>query len=845
MKPQDYIDRLSNHLKQVIARAIGTATAMSHTEVAPAHLLFALSEEAGAVGAEILKKLEIAPDHIREGLASLTPHRKSTPGVEGSLTTALPELNLAAKQALEKAMLLAYDHEHNFIGTEHLLHGLATIEDDIIKSILAAATVKPSVLLKEVNVIIESTNRFPDMDDLAGTLEEMQDMIENSMPEGETPALPKKKAKKNKKNRSALAMFSVELTSKERQERIDPVIGRASEIERMVHILARRTKNNPVLVGEPGVGKTAIVEGLAKRIVEGDVPSVLRSKRIYALDLTLLISGTIYRGEFESRIKQIMEDVAGDDDVILFIDEIHNIIGAGSNQGTMDAANILKPALARGELHCIGATTLDEYQKYISTDPALARRFQSVHVKEPTNDEAVEILSGIAKYYERFHDVQITPPAINAAVEMSTKYIHDNFLPDKAIDLLDEASAAVRVAKKPSESDEQAAKLKASWNELQDKKETAIEEERFEDAMKLKKKIAKLETAMKSVAKEQQAAKKHTKAHPKVTEQHIAAALGTRIGQSAERLLEDEWELLDALPERLGAHVIGQSHAIDKTVTALRKGFLGIAGTKRPIATLLYTGPSGVGKTKLAKELATALYHDDEALVRLDMTEFAEAHGVSKLLGSPAGYVGYNERNKFLDTIRMRPYSVVLFDEFDKAHPDVRKLLLQILDEGFLTDSTGRKISFTHTVVILTSNIGADTFARGSFGFNEGETAQSFDDKRVSAELRDSFGPELLGRLSDICTFTPLTATHVRDILAHHMQELSARLQSSRNLTIKIDDKAAKELSNTVIDKHTGIRTLEQQVDAIVQELVIKKLKQSRRKKSYTLTTAKTGYKLI
>jgi ATP-dependent Clp protease ATP-binding subunit ClpC len=850
MKPQDYIDRLSTHLKQVIARAIGSATAMAHTEVTPVHLLFALSEETGSVGTSILQKLEITPELIRSVLDTMTPlrTRRTKPSATGGLTTALPELNIAAKQALEKAMLLAYEHEHNYIGTEHLLHGLRTIEHAQIQAVLDLAGVRHDALAKEIAISIDSTNKFPDIDDIAATLEEMQDIIESSTsPEEARNTLNTKKTKKQKQQ-SALETFSVELTNKHRQERIDPVIGRASEIERMVHILARRNKNNPVLVGEPGVGKTAIVEGLAKRIIEGDVPPVLHGKRVFALDLTLLISGTIYRGEFESRIKQIMEEVAEQDDIILFIDEIHSIIGAGSNQGTMDAANILKPALARGELNCIGATTLDEYQKYITTDPALARRFQSIMVREPSTEEAKQILTGLAKYYESFHEVIISQEAIDTAVDMSVKYIHDNFLPDKAIDLMDEAAASVRVAKVPTELEQQHTALKESWNTLQDEKEHAIDEERFEDAMRIKKKIEILETTITDVSTQLQTAKKDsTNAFPTVSRTHIAQVLATRIGQPVERLLEDEWDLLAALPDRLRTTVIGQDVAINKTVQALKKGFLGISGTKRPIASLLFTGPSGTGKTKLAKELAQALYHDESALVRLDMTEFAEAHGVSKLLGSPAGYVGFNERNKFLDTVRSRPYSVVLFDEFDKAHKDVRKLLLQILDEGTLTDSTGRKISFTHTVVILTSNIGTDTFTKGTFGFAQGLTpaATTESEKKTMIELRESFGAELLGRLTDVCLFTPLTKEHIRIILTGHIEKLSTELSKQRHMQIQADEKAIHELSEKISTTHSGVRTLEQYVDALVQDLIIKKLQQKTRKKIYTLTVNAKGFTLI
>jgi ATP-dependent Clp protease ATP-binding subunit ClpC len=849
MKPQDYIDRLSTHLKQVIARAIASATAMGHTEVTPVHLMFALSEETGSVGTSILQKLNITPVLIRSVLDTMTPlrmsHAKTSP--TGGLTTALPELNLEAKQALEKAMLLAYEHEHNYIGTEHLLHGLRTIEHAQIQTVLDLAEVTHDALAKEIAISIESTNKFPDIDDIAATLEEMQDLIESSnSPEEARTTINNKKTKKDKRQ-SALETFSVELTNKQRQERIDPVIGRATEIERMVHVLARRNKNNPVLVGEPGVGKTAIVEGLAKRILEGDVPPVLQGKRVFALDLTLLISGTIYRGEFESRIKQIMEEVAEQDDIILFIDEIHSIIGAGSNQGTMDAANILKPALARGELNCIGATTLDEYQKYITTDPALARRFQSIIVREPTSEETTHILTGLAKYYESFHEVTISADAIQAAVDMSVKYIHDNFLPDKAIDLMDEAAAAVRVAKVPTDIEQQHSKLRESWNTLQDEKEQAIDDERFEDAMRIKKKIEKLEISLSDVSKQIEKGKKENYTiRPTVSRTHIAHVLATRIGQPAERLLEDEWELLEALPERLSTSVIGQEVAINKTVQALKKGFLGISRTKKPIASLLYTGPSGTGKTKLAKELARTLYHDESALVRLDMTEFAEAHGVSKLLGSPAGYVGFNERNKFLDTIRSRPYSVVLFDEFDKAHRDVRKLLLQILDEGTLTDSTGRKISFTHTVVILTSNIGTETFTKGAFGFAGGLTSAVTTEleKKTTIDLRETFGAELLGRLSDICYFTPLTKEHIRTIVQHHIMALSTELSKQRNMNIHADEAAITALSDHVVTTHSGVRNVEQYVEALIQDLIIKKLQQKTRKQSYTLTKSTKGFTL-
>ena len=566
MQPQDYLDRLSTHLKNTIARAIGTATAMAHTEVTPLHLVFSLTEEQGAIGSEILSKLGITRDAMQDLLAKQETIAK--PSSDAPITTTLPELSSISKQALEKAMLLAYEHEHNYIGTEHLLYGVVHIDDADITTLLSLHELSLEQVIKEITIILDSTNKFPNMDDMTDTIEEMQAMIDEEVSKT-MPDEPKQKKGKKKKNQ-AIDIYTVELTDKARQKKIDPVIGRSREVERMIHILSRRTKNNPVLVGEPGVGKTAIVEGLAKRIAEKDVPDVLRGKRIYALDLPLLVSGTIYRGEFESRIKQIIDSFAGNDQAILFIDEMHTLIGAGANQGTMDAANILKPALARGELHCIGATTLDEYQKYITPDPALARRFQSITVQEPSAAEAVEILSGIATYYEQFHRVTIDPSAIEAAVALSTKYIHDNFLPDKAIDLLDEAAAAVKVKRAATDAERAYQDIEETLGKLAQEKEEAISEERYDDAMRLKE---ELEAALNTrehlkVAAETEAT---SAARLHVTNEHVARVLGARIGESAERLLEDEWTKLSTVSDTLRSDIVGQDTVIDTIIESLKK----------------------------------------------------------------------------------------------------------------------------------------------------------------------------------------------------------------------------------------------------------------------------------
>lgn len=851
MQPKELLDNLSTHLKNAIAKAISLATSLGHAKVMSGHILVGLLEEEGAISSEILKKAGLERDLILTLLRNTITEQDL---LVTSHVTTIPELNATSKKALERAMLLAYEREHNYIGTEHLLFGLLLSEDELIALLFSKIETKKETILEQLEHMLESTSKFPDIEDVSDMLDGLQSIIEDAAEtdddvnsEDDEPVISKgKKKKKNKHRPKAIDLFAVELTNEERQKNIDPVIGRADEIEQLIHILSRRTKNNPVLVGEPGVGKTAIIEGLAKRILEGDVPDVLRDKRVFSLDLTLLISGTIYRGEFEARLKQLIDESAANSDYLLFIDEIHNIIGAGSNQGTMDAANILKPALARGQLRCIGATTLDEFKKFISSDAALERRFQKIVVEEPSSEEAIKILSGVKKYYEKFHETNILEEAIVAAVELSTKYIHGSFLPDKAIDLIDEASAAVRVKQKPTVFAKKMHELRQQKKKLEERKEEAIHDEEFEKALKYKTAVEGISNEIRKLKKE----KKKKKTTPKkVTAEQVATILSKKLHIDKNLLLANEWERLETLEKRLKTHVVGQDMVIEEIVNQIKQAQLGIGRKKKPLASFLFTGPSGVGKTKLAQALAEELYLDPKALIRIDMSEFAEAHGVSKLLGSPAGYIGYKERNTFLDQINTRPYCVVLFDEFDKAHADVQKLLYQILDEGTLTDGSGKKISFQHATIILTSNVGAELYHRSNFGFGDAQSTskQQALKEHIHDKLKEMFGSAFLGRIKGVCIFSPLSKKHTELIVKKHIQELSKELLAAQNIAIKADTKALSLLAEKSFDKDFGVRNLEHTVDQVIQSLVISILKEKgdNKRKKYTLSTNKSGYILM
>lgn len=843
LNPEQLLERFSTHLRAVVAKSMAMAVALGQDTVTPVHLLIALCEEAGAVSSEILGKFKIDKDYLYKVLDN-QPKLRQAPGV--TATTSAPFLDNPSKIILERAMLIAYEHKHNHVGTEHLLLGLIYSTDPEIINIFAKFKIDIKDVENQVHNILESINRFPDIDDVSEMMNKLEDMVNRDTPPPNTTndANTGRTMPKTKKNStSVLEIFTTDLTDKRHQTNIDPVIGREKEIERLINILCRRTKNNPVLVGEPGVGKTAIVEGLAKKISNGDVPAVLCNKKILSLDMPLLLAGTIYRGEFESRLKQIIDEIAKSPNCILFIDELHNIIGAGSSQGAMDAANILKPALARGNLRCIGATTIDEYKKHIVADPALERRFQSINIDEPTKADTLKILEGIKKYYEDFHKVKITEEALTSAVELSIKYVHDNFLPDKAIDLIDEASASVKVRQKPSALQEKQQKLEAELKNCLAKKEEAISSEKFEEATTWKKTEQNLLEKIKSV--EKQLAGKKSIITQKVTDLDVAKVLENKLNIKTDILLKNDWEELDSLSSRLGKYIIGQDEALKRVIKTLRQSYLGLKNKKQPLASFLFAGPSGVGKTELAKVLARELFHDQKALIKLDMSEFSEGHATSKLLGSPAGYVGHKERNRFLDQIRERPYCVILLDEIDKAHKDVAKLLLQILDEGELTDAGGKKTYFHHAIIILTTNLGAELFKTSGIGFGKNAGNNKDRDKSLVSKLREELSPALLSRLDNVILFSPLSETAVKQIITNNVIQLNGKLKENNHLNIKLTPTVLQKLYEDSYREEEGARQVEKILQDIVQELVIDIIQKNKHKESYTLQKKSDVYQLI
>ncbi|MCF6276760.1 MAG: ATP-dependent Clp protease ATP-binding subunit [Candidatus Magasanikbacteria bacterium] len=836
IESEQFLENLSTHLRNTITGGLTLATTLNHCEVSPAHLLFALAEEKGSVGIEILKKLKVDKKLIFN-LLSITPKTEKD---KETKKPKIPELSETAKRALEKAMLLAYEEEHVYVGTEHLLFGLVNCEDVNIESILKQAGVSIETAEEQIDIVLESTNKFPNLDDVKNTLEQIS-RLANSRDFNKNKT---KKGKNKKRKNSILGEFTTDLTHKNSQKNLDPVVGREQEITRIIHILSRRTKNNPVLVGEPGVGKTAIIEGLARRIADGDVPYNLRGKKLLSLDLTLLISGTIYRGEFEARLKQVIDEISANSKYILFIDELHNIIGTGSNQGTMDAANILKPALARGKLRCIGATTLDEYKKYISTDPALERRFQSIEIDEPSIEEAKTILHGIKPHYEKFHDVDITDSAIEKAVEFSTRFIHENFLPDKAIDLIDEACAFVRTKLK-NPIDEKIHNFKKELSDLKEEKSKAISQEKFKLAGELKKSEKDIKVKIKKLKK--QKFNKKTGNLPKVEVGHIAEVLSARLNIEKENLLADDWQRVEKTSKQLNQHIKGQTHVVEEIKQKLSQSYLGLGNKNKPLASFLFVGPSGVGKTYTAKILAQTLYNNKKSLIKLDMSEFSESHSISKILGSPAGYVGHDSRNKFTEAIKKRPYSVVLFDEFDKAHPDVRKLLLQILDEGEITDSSGKKVKFNHSIIILTSNVGAELYKNTEIGFgkNVSKTLDEEKRRRIHNKVKKSFGGDVLSRLNSVCIFNQLSQKNIEQIIEKQIIDINKKLQDKRKINLVVSRGALKELAKNKYSEDFGARDIERKVTQTIQELLINALNKKTEQDTYSLQISEGKYELV
>ena len=724
------MNRFTQKAQNTLNRALATAREMGHTYIGSEHLLLGLLEEQDSVAEKLLTKSGVETEAVKGAIEEMVGRGSQT-------FVSAADMTPRTKKIIEGSAYESMRRGQNYIGTEHLLLATLNESDCVAVRILDELGVDPSAIREE----------------LEGYFGEISQPARAGM--GEADVKTAKGAKKsNIKGCPTLSNFGRDLTELAKQGKIDPIIGRDRETERVIQILSRRTKNNPCLIGEPGVGKTAVVEGLAQKIADGTIPETLRDKTVIALDIPAMIAGAKYRGEFEERMKNVMDEVSKNPGIILFIDEIHTIVGAGAAEGAVDAANIIKPALARGEMQLIGATTISEYRGHIEKDAALERRFQSVMVNEPSNEESIEIIRGLRDKYEAHHSLKISDEAIKAAVELSVRYIQDRYLPDKAIDLVDEAASRIRISSITSPSDLK--EIEEKLKEISRNKEEAVSSQDFERAASLRDEEKKLTAEYEE--KKSAWEKSSSRANLTLTENDIADVVTQWTGIPVSRLLEGEGEKLLRLEETLKAKVIGQDSAIEAISKAIRRGRTGLKDPRRPIGSFIFIGPTGVGKTELTKALAEVMFGDRNAMLRLDMSEYMEKHSVSKLIGSPPGYVGYDEGGQLTEKVRRHPYSVVLFDEIEKAHPDVFNILLQVLEDGILTDSQGRRVDFKNTVIIMTSNAGASAAEQSArqlgfavSGANEDEKAQR--EKTIMNALKSTFRPEFINRIDDIIIF--------------------------------------------------------------------------------------------
>jgi ATP-dependent Clp protease ATP-binding subunit ClpC len=807
---QEILDKFTSHLKNTLKKAYALAVEDSSREIAAEHLLLALLTQRGSIAGELLRKTSLDADELKLAVAGLYPMEEGTEHPS-------PQLGEEAKRALEKAVLTASVHEHKYVGTEHLLMGLLQLESTKLAEVMSLQGVDTMRLRDQIETVLKSTSKFPD---ITGAFDG-KDVPGRAKAEAAAP-------QPNRPTTPALDFFAVELTDPKIQAGIDPVIGREGEIERAIQILCRRTKNNPVLIGEPGVGKTAIVEGLAKRIVEGKVPAALADKRIFSLDLGLTLAGTVYRGEFEGRLKQIIDEVKANPELIVFIDELHNIMGAGATSGSMDAANILKPALARGEMRAIGATTHAEYKKHIEADGALDRRFQQIRIEEPTPEMAAEILVGLRDKYEKFHNVTITDEAIQAAVQLSERYLTDRQLPDKAIDLIDEAAAVVKVANSQETGTNKLEALRDELERLRARKRKAVVGENFIQALELKAREQELEKAIVDLAR--QPAARKAKRLGSIARKEIAELIARSTGIPLAELMLAEKDRLLKLGDRLRERVVGQDEAIEAVAQMIQRARSGLADPKRPLASFLFLGPSGVGKTELAKQLAAAVFQDESSMIRIDMSEFSEGFNVSKLIGAPAGYVGYRDETKLTDQVKRKPHSIVLFDEIEKAHRDVHHLLLQILDDGHVTDATGRKINFRNTIIIMTSNVGTAAFNDRAVGFaTEAEGASSAEAAKeiratVTKELENRFPPEFLNRIDKTVVFQPLGKAALENVAKLRLAEIEARLNKDFGVKFQVSPTVLKFIADRSWNPLYGARGVRREIQDRIESPLAKLL---------------------
>ena len=787
-------ERFTERARQVVVLAQEEARTLKHNYIGTEHILLGLLREEEGLAARVLESLDITVERVRAQVVRIV-------GSGEEVTSGQIPFTPRAKKVLELALREALSLGHNYIGTEHILLGLVRENEGVAARILLDFDADSEKIRNEVIRMLSGPGGR-----------------RQSQSGGGAGAGAGTGAGEGKKSSKLLDQFGRNLTKLAAEGKLDPCVGRETEIERIMQILSRRTKNNPVLVGEPGVGKTAVVEGLAQRITSSEVPELLKNKQIYTLDLAALVAGSKYRGEFEERLKKVMKEITQRGDIILFIDELHNLVGAGAAEGAIDAASILKPALARGELQTIGATTLDEYRKYLERDSALERRFQQIRVDEPTIDQTVEILTGLRDRYEQHHKVQITDEALRAAGELASRYISDRFLPDKAIDLIDEAASRMRI--KSMTSPPANRELEGEVESTRREKEAAIEAQEFEKAAALRDKERKLTNKKREL--EQAWESGESGERPSIGEEEIADIVSMWTGIPVFKLTEAETQKLMRMEDELHKRVIGQHPAIEVISKAIRRSRAGLKDPKRPTGSFIFLGPSGVGKTELARTLAEFLFGDDDALVRIDMSEYMEKHAVSRLVGSPPGYIGYDEGGQLTEAIRRKPYSVLLLDEIEKAHSDVFNILLQILEDGRLTDSQGRTVDFRHAIVIMTSNIGAQEIARNTplgFAVSDDETGITYEDmkNRIMGELKKVFRPEFLNRIDDVIVFHKLQKDEIKQIV----ELLLLRIRESmaeRELQLELTDPAKDMLVEKGWDPSMGARPLRRAIQRYIED---------------------------
>ena len=790
--------KFTNKAKKVIEIANDISIELGHNYIGTEHILYGLVKEGEGIAAKVLNNKGITDEKVRVKIEELL-------GVGREIKETLG-FTPRTKRVLENAFLEAKRIGYNYIGTEHLLLAILKEEDCVAVRVIVELNVEVPKIYSEIAKVINE--------------EESDQEIKKDIT----------RARGSYSATTVLNQFGEDITVQAEDGKFDNIIGRETEIERIIQILSRRTKNNPCLIGEPGVGKTAIVEGLAERIVSGEVPENLKDKRIVSIDISGMVAGAKYRGDFEERIKKVLNEVKKVGDVILFIDEIHTIVGAGAAEGAIDAANILKPLLARGEIQLIGATTIEEYRKYIEKDSALERRFSPVDVGEPTEAETIEIIKGIRDRYEAHHNVKITDEAINSAVTLSVRYITDRFLPDKAIDLIDEAASQVRINlfTEPDTIKVMEEKIDVIMNE----KEEAIYNQDFERAANLR---DKEKEAREELNMEMNKWKKiKNKDITEIGEENIAEIISKWTGIPIQKLTEDENQKLKHLEEMLQKRVVGQNEAVEAVAKAIRRGRVGLKDPKRPIGSFLFLGPTGVGKTELSKALAEILFDNEKSMIRLDMSEYMEAHSVSKLIGSPPGYIGYDSGGQLTEKVRRKPYSVILFDEIEKAHPDVMNLLLQILEDGRLTDSQGREVNFKNTIIIMTSNLGARYITeKKSLGFGNVENEKEYEDikKEVIKELKKELRPEFINRIDEIIVFHKLSEEDIKQITNIMLKQVEERLKNQKYI-VEIDDGVVKAILKQGYDNNFGARPLRRTIQNLVEDRISEEILSGNLKKN-------------